>query len=174
MTAFTESVVKQAALAWLERRGWRVTHGLDIAPGEAGAERADYAQVVREGRLPDALARLNPALPPEALEDAFRRLTRPEGGEVSARNRAVHRLLVEGVTVEYRAADSEIRGAQARALDFDEPTHNDWLAVNQFTVSESTHTLCRRLLGRLVSDTGDYVTGTGATRGAGGAGGRSC
>jgi len=37
MTAFTESVVEQAALAWLESLGWRVTHGLDIAPSEAGA-----------------------------------------------------------------------------------------------------------------------------------------
>ena len=52
-----------------------------IAPGEAGAERADYAQVVLQARLREALARLNPALPPEALEDAFRRLTRPEGAE---------------------------------------------------------------------------------------------
>jgi len=172
MTAFTESVVEQAAHAWLESLGWRVTHGLDIAPGEAGAERADYAQVVLEGRLRDALARLNPALPPEALEDAFRRLTRPEGAEVSARNRAVHGLLVEGVTVDYCAADREIRGAQARALDFDEPTHNDWLAVNQFTVSESKHALWHRLLGRLVSEYGRLChTGIGATRGAGAAGG---
>jgi len=37
MTAFTESVAEQAALAWLESLGWRVTHGLDIAPSEAGA-----------------------------------------------------------------------------------------------------------------------------------------
>jgi type I restriction enzyme R subunit len=141
--AFTESVVEEAALAWLESLGWRVTHGLAIAPGEPEAERADYAQVVLEARLRDALARLNPALPPEALADAFRRLTRPEGAELSSRNRAVHRLLVEGVTVEYRAADGAIRGAQARVLDFDEPTNNDWLAVNQFTVSENKHT--RRL-----------------------------
>ena len=162
MTAFSESVVTQAALAWLERRGWRVTHGLDIAPGEAGAERADYAQVVLEGRLRDALARLNPALPPEALEDAFRRLTRPEGAEVSARNRAVHRLLMEGVRVDYRAADSEIRGAQARALDFDEPTNNDWLAVNPFTASESKHTLWHRLLGRPASEYGRLCHGGGA------------
>ncbi|MDO8479160.1 MAG: hypothetical protein Q7W02_23815 [Candidatus Rokubacteria bacterium] len=42
----TESVVEQATLAWLESLGWRVTHGLEIAPGEAGAERADYTQVV--------------------------------------------------------------------------------------------------------------------------------
>jgi type I restriction enzyme, R subunit len=137
---FTESVVEQAALAWLESLGWQVTYGLEIAPGEAGADRADYAQVVLEARLRDALARLNPVLPPETLEDAFRRLTRPEGAELSGRNRAVHRLLVEGVTVEYRAADGEIRGAQARVLDFDNAQNNDWLAVNQFTVIENRHT----------------------------------
>jgi type I restriction enzyme R subunit len=57
-----------------------------------------------------------------------------------ARNRALHRFLVEGVTVEYRAADGGIRGAQARVLDFDNAQNNDWLAVNQFTVSESKHT----------------------------------
>jgi type I restriction enzyme R subunit len=66
------------SLAWLESLGWwRLTHGLEIAPGEPGAARADYAQVVLEARLRDAVARLNPALPPEALADAFRRLTRP-------------------------------------------------------------------------------------------------
>jgi type I restriction enzyme R subunit len=140
VTSFTESVVEEAALAWLESLGWRVTHGLEIAPGELGAERADYAQVVLEARLREALARLNPALPPEAIEDAFRRLMRLEGAELSGRNRAVHRLLVEGATVEYRAADGEIRGAQARALDFDNVRNNDWLAVNQFTVAENKHT----------------------------------
>jgi type I restriction enzyme, R subunit len=83
MTAIgvTESVVEQAPLAWLESLGWRATHGFEIAPGEPGGERADYAQVVLEARLREALQRLNPVLPPEALEDAFRRLTRPEGAE---------------------------------------------------------------------------------------------
>ena len=140
MSGFTESVVEQAALAWLESLGWSVKHGLEIAPGDPGAERADYAQVVLEARLREALRRLNPMLPPEAREDALRRLTRTEGAELVTRNRVVHRLLVEGVTVEYRAADGAIRGAQARVLDFDDPKNNDWLAVNQFTVSENKHT----------------------------------
>jgi len=39
----TESVLEQAALAWLESLGWRVTHDLEIAPGEPGAERANYS-----------------------------------------------------------------------------------------------------------------------------------
>jgi type I restriction enzyme R subunit len=137
VTPFTESVVEQAALAWLEGAGWSVKNGAEIAPGEPGAERDDYGQVVLVQRLRDALARLNPALPAEALEDAFRKLTRPEGAELVARNRGVHRLLVDGVTVEYRTAEGGIRGAQARVVDFDRVEANDWLAVNQFSVTEN-------------------------------------
>lgn len=133
----TESVVEQAALAWLESLSWSVSPGLEIAPGEAGAERADYAQVVLELRLRDALARLNPALPHEALHQAFRKLARPEGPNLVATNHAVHRTLVDGVTVEYRRPDGSIAGAQARVIDFDFPNNNDWLAVNQFTVTEN-------------------------------------
>ena len=135
--AFTESVVEEAALAWLEGLGWKVLHGPEIAPGELAAERTDYGQVVLEQRLRDALARLNPNLPAEALDDAFRKLTRAEGPTLEARNRALHRLLVDGVTVEYRAPDGAIRGAQAQVIDFAEADNNDWLAVNQFTVVEN-------------------------------------
>jgi type I restriction enzyme R subunit len=120
--AFTESVVEQAALAWLESAGWQVRNGAEIAPGEPAAERDDYGQVVLAQRLRDALARLNPALPAEELDDAFRKLTRPDGADLIVRNRALHRLLVDGVTVEYRDSDGSIRGAQARAIDFDGPT----------------------------------------------------
>jgi type I restriction enzyme R subunit len=134
-TTFTESVVEDAALAWLESLGWTLKNGPEIAPGELAAERTDFGQVVLEQRLHDALARLNPDLPAAALEDAFRKLTRPEGPTLEVRNRAVHRMLVDGVTVEYRTPEGTIRGAQARALDFEDATNNDWLAVNQFSVT---------------------------------------
>ena len=139
MTTITEFVVEDAALGWLESLGWTVAHGPDIAPDTLCAERAGYGQVVLERRLRDALAQLNKDLPAEALEDAFRKLTRPEGTSLETRNRAFHRMLVEGVTVEYRADNGAVRGAQARAIDFDVPANNDWLAVNQFTVVENNH-----------------------------------
>ncbi|MBP7798021.1 MAG: type I restriction endonuclease subunit R [Thermoanaerobaculaceae bacterium] len=140
MTAFTESDVEDAALGWLKASGWRIAHGPDLAPDMPGAERVDYGEVVLAQRLRDALACLNPELPTEALDDAFRKLTRPEGADSIQRNRALHRLLVDGVTVEYRDAEGAIRGAQARVIDFDDPDQNDWLAVNQFTVVEHKHT----------------------------------
>jgi len=46
MTAFTESIVEQAALAWFESLGRRVTNSLEIAPGEPGAERTGDGLVV--------------------------------------------------------------------------------------------------------------------------------
>jgi len=140
VTRFTESVVEEAALAWLESLGYTIKHGLEIAPGELAAERIDYGKVVLERRLRDALARLNPELPPEALADAFRKTLRAEGATLEARNRAAHRMLVDGVTVEHRRRDGSIAGAQVRLIDFDTPENNDWLAVNQFTVSENKHT----------------------------------
>ena len=137
MTAMDEAEVEQAALAWLKESGWDTVYGPDIAPDTDGAERTDYGQVVLERRLHDALERLNPGLPPEAHEDAFRKLTRLGGVTPESRNRAFHRMLVDGVTVEYRTADGAIRGAQAQIINFDDRESNDWLAVNQFTVTEN-------------------------------------
>ena len=50
---FIESVVEDAALAWLAGQGYVVLHGPEIAAGEPGAERHDpnYRDVVLEGRL---------------------------------------------------------------------------------------------------------------------------
>ena len=140
MTTLSESDVEAAALDWLEGLGWRTAHGPDIGPDGPDTERSDYSQVVLERRLREALADLNPGLPAEALDDAQRRLTSPEGSTLEARNRSFHRMLVDGVSVERRAEDGSIRGAQVRILDFDNPANNSFLAVNQFTVTENRDT----------------------------------
>src|SRR6266581_4651328 len=139
---FTESVVENAALAWLEGLGYEILNGPEIALDMPSAERSDpnYRDVVLERRLRQAIVRINTELPAEALEDAFRKLARTDAQSVVDRNRAVHRMLVDGVTVEYRRPDGSIAGAQAQVIDFDTPGNNDWVAVNQFTVSEGQHT----------------------------------
>ena len=88
MTAFTESVVEDGALGWLEALGYEVKHGPDTAADEPGAERTDpnYREVLLEGRLGQGLVRLNPDLPPEALEDAYRKLTRVDAPSLVKRN----------------------------------------------------------------------------------------
>ncbi len=132
MTTITEADIEQIALDHLANLGWQTAYG-------PGIER-DYSEVILEQRLRDALAELNPDLPADALDSAFRKLSHPEGSTLVARNREFHRMFVWGITVEYRTDAGAIRGAQVRVVDFDEPTANDWLAVNQFTVTENKHT----------------------------------
>jgi type I restriction enzyme R subunit len=76
--AFTESVVEEAALEWLDGLDYELLGGPEIAAGELGAERNDpnYRDVILERRLRQGLVQLNRDLPPEALDDAFRKLTR--------------------------------------------------------------------------------------------------
>ena len=137
--SLSESAVEQAALGWLDDMGWTVAHGRDVAPDTPNGERGDYGEVVLEERLRSALTRLNPDIPSDAVDDAQRRLVRPAGATLEARNHALHRMLVAGVTVEYSDGDGRVRGGQVRVLDFEEPNSNDWLAVNQFTVVENRH-----------------------------------
>ncbi|MXZ72205.1 MAG: type I restriction endonuclease subunit R [Acidobacteria bacterium] len=139
MNPVNEATVESAILDWLGSAGWNPVHGSDIAPDTPGAERGDYGEVLLAGRLRTALSQLNPELPDATLEDTLRRLKRPAGATLEARNRDFHRMLVDGVTVDYVATDGAVRGAQVRVVDFDTPAANDWLAVNQFTVVENKH-----------------------------------
>ncbi len=134
---FTEYEVETAALEWLGNINWHVAYGPDIAPDTPAAERTDYSKVVLGKRLRDALNCFNPKLPPEAVKRAFLKLVRPEGSTLETRNRALHRMVVNGVTVEYRTDAGQVRGAQVSVIDYDNPANNDWLAVNQFTVVEN-------------------------------------
>ncbi len=139
MAHLTESEIESAALDWLAGLGYQTLLGPDIAPGEPSSEREDYGQVVLERRVRQALVRLNPDVPSDALDEAFRKLTRPDSPSLVGNNHVVHTYLVEGVPVEYERADGSIGGDLVRILDYDERENNEFLAVNQFTVVEDRH-----------------------------------
>src|SRR6185369_7647669 len=136
---FTESVVEDAALEWLGELGCAMLHGPEIAPGELAAERTGFGETVLAERLRAALRKLNPTLPAEALEEAFRKVTVPRHPSLIAINREFHRMLVDGLAVECRRKDDSIGAEIVRLIDFDDPEANNWLAVNQFTVIEGQH-----------------------------------
>ena len=116
----------------------RFVNGPDIAPGESAAERDSFQQVILVGRFREAIAQLNPKIPADALDDAFRRATRTETPSLIENNRRFHRLLADGVDVEYQADGRTIHD-KVWLIDFANPANNDWLAVNQYTVIEDKH-----------------------------------
>src|ERR1039458_660097 len=134
-----ENDVELAALDWFQQLGYAAVFGPHIAPGEPSAERKSFGEVVLEDRLRAALRKLNPKLPPEALDEAFRKITLPQHPSLIASNRAFHRLLVDGIAVECRRKDGSIGAEIVRLIDFADADNNDWLVVNQFTVIEGQH-----------------------------------
>lgn len=136
MSGISEDAVEQAMLEWLAGLGWATAHGPDISPPDAktaGTDRASYREVVLSERLRDAIARLNPHIPPGARDDALRRVLSPNVPGLVNANRQMHRWLVDGVPVEFQK-EGETRGDRVRLLDLADVTANDWLAVNQFSV----------------------------------------
>ena len=133
-----ESDIEEASLGWLAELGYTVLHGPDIAPDTPTTERATYKEVVLKHRLQDAVARLNPNIPTDAQQDAIRKVFNPDSAALVQNNRAFHQMLVDGIEVEYRQPDGTVRGERVRLIDFDTPENNNWLAVNQFTVVETS------------------------------------
>src|SRR5687768_14399821 len=113
-----ETIVEDAALSWFEELGYAVMHGPHIAPGEPAAERASFGEVVLVGRLRDAIRRLNPAIPEEARDEALRKVLRVGTPSLTQTNRAFHRMLRDGVSVEYSRSDGSIAGDHVRLVDF--------------------------------------------------------
>ena len=133
---FTESEVEAAALEWLSELGYAIAHGPELAPDGSASERLTWADVVLSGRFRSALHRLNPGLSEESLDEAFRKVTHPSAILLVDANHAVHHWLVNGVPVETLRPDGTVAGDLVRLLDFNDPSANDWLAVNQVTVIE--------------------------------------
>ena len=137
--SFNESTVEDAALTWFGELGYSVGHGPHIAPGEPAAERVSFGEVVLLGRLREAIRRLNPAIPGEAQDEALRKVLRVGTPSLTQTNRAFHRMLRDGVEVEYPRPDGSIAGDHVRLLDLGNAQANNWLAVNQFTVIDGQH-----------------------------------
>jgi type I restriction enzyme R subunit len=133
-----ESLVENAALEWFGELGYACLGAEALAPAVHG-ERASYGEVILVGRLRAALRRLNPTMPEEAREEALRKVLRIGTPSLTQTNRAFHRLLRDGVPVEYPRPDGSIAGDHARLVDFREVAANDWLVVNQFRVIEGQH-----------------------------------
>jgi len=133
----SESVLEEEFLEYFRALGYTIAHGPDIAPGESLAERNSYEEVVLLNRIQNAMGRLNPSVPYEAREGALRKIIRTSSPSLVENNHQLHRMLVDGVDVEYRRDDGRIAGDKVRLIDFDNLDNNDFLAVNQFTVVEN-------------------------------------
>ncbi|MFB9146922.1 type I restriction endonuclease subunit R [Halomonas alkalicola] len=129
----TEDQLEQQCLRWFAEGGWEIAHGPDLAPDGEVPERGDYRQVLLLADLEAAIRRINPHLPQNAVEQAIAVVRKPESLDVAISNRTFHRLLLDGVPVEYKRDDRVIHD-QAFLVDFGDLSANRFRAINQFTL----------------------------------------
>lgn len=134
MAFLSESAVEQALLDQLRALNYSIEREEDIGPDGHRPERESHDEVVLKKRFVDAVAHLNPGLPLEARQDAIRKLMQFELPSLLEENRRIHKLMTEGVDVEYYSADGTLTAGKVSLIDFDRPEQNDWLAVSQFVV----------------------------------------
>ena len=166
--AYTEDqLVEQPAIGLFAELGWTTVLALEEVFGAGGTlGRETPGEVVLVSRLRAALARLNPALPPEAITAAVDELTRDRSAmSLEAANREVYLLLKEGIKVSVADTDSTPhpsplpgRGGEGvrskgggqkterlRVIDWSRDggtANNDFLLVSQFSVTGALYT-CR-------------------------------
>lgn len=134
----TEDLLEQQCLNWFMAQGYQYKNGYDIAPDGDAPERDDYHQVVLKQRLLNQLAIINPELPIEALNDVVNTVSSPDMPILIKNNRAFHKFVIEGVPVEYTAVEdgeSKTKHTHAQLMDFTTPDNNEFLIVNQFTIT---------------------------------------
>ena len=143
-----DKLVEQPAIGLFSALGWQTVsaQGETFGTGGTGGTlgRETKSEVVLVERLRAALCQFNPALPPEAINNAVDELTRDRSAmSLEAANRAVYGLLKDGITVSI--PDLEHGGQKTkrlRVVDWAQPENNDFLLVSQLTVVGNLYT-CR-------------------------------
>jgi len=136
MPKLCEQAIEEMAIEELESLGYTYMAGVDLSPVAPAPERSDYGDVLLMGRLQAALTKLNPTIPADAIQSAARRIARIASSNLLADNEEFHKLLIEGVPVEYRKGE-DIKPDYVRVVDFERPFENDLLVVNQFIVVQN-------------------------------------
>ncbi|MEK6615837.1 MAG: type I restriction endonuclease subunit R, partial [Bacteroidota bacterium] len=138
MTKITETDIELLAIELLEGLGFHFVHGPDISFDGVKPERKNYTDVILIERLQKAIDKINPAIPLEAKEQALKQVLRLPSLDLISNNEAFHKMLTDGVDVEYRKGE-QIRGDKVWLLDFFNADKNEFSAINQFTIIENNN-----------------------------------
>lgn len=137
MSKITESAIELLVIDRLQDLGYGYVYGPEIAPDSVSPERLTFTDVILTDRLKQAARRINPALKPEVVDEAIKSILRISSPDLLSNNEAFHRALTEGVNVSFQK-EGNTRGDLVWLIDFAHPENNEFLVVNQFTITEGS------------------------------------
>lgn len=125
---FSEDIYEKALIELFQGLGYRYEYGPEMT--------RDYSNPLLEQPLLEALHRINPTVPADALDDVVKKLHQIEGSSLYEQNFKFTQLMQYGVEVNYTDSEHQVKTAVVDLIDFHHPEQNDFLVVNQFTVKD--------------------------------------
>ena len=127
---YTEADYENSIIELFQNMGYRHVYGPDI-------ER-DFTSPLYEDELTDALYRLNPSMPDDAIADALFKLKNFENAELVQKNSVFMDYIQHGVEVRYFVKGEEHSGL-IYLVDYKNPDKNSFVVANQWTFIENSN-----------------------------------
>jgi type I restriction enzyme, R subunit len=136
MDKITETEIELLAIEQLQSIGWDYMYGPVLACDGEFPERDTYEDVILKERLRQHIALINHKIPKIAQEEAINKVLRIGSTDLMKSNEDFHTMLTNGVDVTY-TKDGETKGDKVFLIDFDNLSNNNFVCVNQFTITEN-------------------------------------
>ena len=112
-----ESEIEELALTILrDENGYLALNGIELVEG--GSPERNYNEVVLKKRLRAAIDRINPHIPKDAREEAYKKTLRTPSLSLVESNEAFHHMLTEGIDVKFSVGDGKSRTDKVWLVDF--------------------------------------------------------
>lgn len=139
MAYIDEDDVEAALLDQFAKLGYECIVAAEAGPDGRSPERMSYTDVVLMKRLSRAVARLNPHVPDMQRQDAMKSLEAASPLALVHENKRIHHLIVDGIDTQHTTEDGITRYDKVRLVDLKDPSNNDWVVLNQFSVVNRKH-----------------------------------
>lgn len=136
MEKITETDIELLAIEQLQSLGWGYMYGPMLACDGEFPERDNYQDVILKERLRQHIAIINHKIPTIAQEEAINKVLRIGSTDLMKSNEDFHTMLTNGVDVTY-TKDGETRGDKVFLIDYNHLENNNYICVNQFTITEN-------------------------------------
>ena len=126
---YTEADYESSVIELFQNMGYQHIYAPDL-------ER-DFRSPLYEDELDDAIHRLNPTLPEEAISDALYKLKNFENAELVQKNELFMEYLQYGIEVRYFVGNEE-RSGRVYFVDYKNPNRNSFIIANQWSFVENS------------------------------------
>ncbi|MHB9070766.1 MAG: type I restriction endonuclease subunit R [Sedimentisphaerales bacterium] len=150
MTTYSEyKLIEKPTMDLMVSLGWETADCFYETFGDSGTlGRDNRGDVVLVSRLKAAIEKLNAPINPQAVEQAIEQITTDRSRLAPAEaNRAVYKLIKDGVRVELKNDDGGFTTETVKIIDFDNPQENDFFLASQLWITGELHTRRTDLIG---------------------------